>query len=198
MVAQFDLKKGKDVPRPQYSLKIATHVSNLMDSLSRSTTLCYCRYRPRSRIVAGEARDMFNRILVALNSDEQSDYVIQCVLQFQLQPDTLVVLANVIELAESYLELPADLPSVDPQLGQFRHIEKELHRYQGELPCQTMIEIVNGDPPEEIVRLANIYQVDLIVLGSRGLTGVSRILQGSVSSQVVSDAPCTVMVVKGG
>jgi nucleotide-binding universal stress UspA family protein len=53
-----------------------------------------------------------------------------------------------------------------------------------------------GEPTEEIIRLANIYRADLIVLGSRGLTGVNRILKGSVSSQVVSDAPCTVMVVK--
>jgi nucleotide-binding universal stress UspA family protein len=53
-----------------------------------------------------------------------------------------------------------------------------------------------GNPAEEIIRLASIYEADLIVLGSRGLTGVNRILKGSVSSQVVSEAPCTVMVVK--
>lgn len=139
---------------------------------------------------------MFNRILVALDSSDQSDYVIQCVLQFQLQPETVAVLAHVISLSETNLEQPADLPTVDPELGQFRHIEKELKEYQDKLPCRTEMEIVMGDPAEEIVRLANIYQADLIVLGSRGLTGVNRILQGSVSSQVVSDAPCTVMVVK--
>jgi nucleotide-binding universal stress UspA family protein len=56
--------------------------------------------------------------------------------------------------------------------------------------------MVTGDPSEEIIRLANIYQADLIVIGSRGLTGMNRILQGSVSSQVVENAHCSVLVVK--
>jgi nucleotide-binding universal stress UspA family protein len=34
------------------------------------------------------------------------------------------------------------------------------------------------------------------VIGSRGLTGLQRILEGSVSSQVVADAPCSVLVIK--
>jgi nucleotide-binding universal stress UspA family protein len=139
---------------------------------------------------------MFKQVLVALDSSKQSDLVIQWVLQLRIEPDTQIVLCHVIALAESNLELPADLPSVDPEMGQFRHIEKELQAHQALLPCQTELEIVVGDPAEEIIRLASIYEADLIVLGSRGLTGVNRILKGSVSSQVVSEAPCTVMVVK--
>jgi nucleotide-binding universal stress UspA family protein len=139
---------------------------------------------------------MFKQVLVALDSSKQSDLVIQWVLQFQLKPETKVILCHVIALSESNLERPADLPSVDPEMGQFRHIERELQAHQALLPCQSELEIVIGDPAEEIIRLASIYNVDLIVLGSRGLTGVNRILKGSVSSQVVSEAPCTVMVVK--
>lgn len=139
---------------------------------------------------------MFNRILVALDSSEQSNYVIECVLQIKLQPSTSVILCHVIELSETNLEQPADLPFVDPELGQFRHIEKALQGHQANLPCESSLEIVMGDPTEEIIRLSNIYQADLIVLGSRGLTGVNRILKGSVSSQVVSEATCPVLVVK--
>jgi nucleotide-binding universal stress UspA family protein len=139
---------------------------------------------------------MFKQVLVALDSSKQSDLVIQWVLQFQLKPETKVVLCHVIPLSESNLEQPADLPSIDPEMGQFRHIEKELQVHQALLPCQSELEIVMGDPAEEIIRLASIYGAELIVLGSRGLTGVNRILKGSVSSEVVSEAPCTVMVVK--
>jgi nucleotide-binding universal stress UspA family protein len=139
---------------------------------------------------------VFNRILVALDSSEQSNYVIDCVLQIKLQPTTSVILCHVIELSETNLEQPADLPFVDPELGQFRHIEKALQGHQANLPCESSLEIVMGDPTEEIIRLSNIYQADLIVLGSRGLTGVNRILKGSVSSQVVSEATCPVLVVK--
>ncbi|MFM6456178.1 MAG: universal stress protein, partial [Planktothrix sp.] len=78
----------------------------------------------------------------------------------------------------------------------YRHIEKQLRGYQDQLDCQTEIEIVVGDPAEEIIRLANIYKADLIIIGSRGLTGVKRIVEGSVSSLVVSEANCSVWVVK--
>ncbi|MBC6435836.1 universal stress protein, partial [Nostoc sp. HG1] len=41
-----------------------------------------------------------------------------------------------------------------------------------------------------------IYKTDLIIIGSRGLMGMKRIVQGSVSSQVVEEANCSVLVVK--
>jgi nucleotide-binding universal stress UspA family protein len=59
-----------------------------------------------------------------------------------------------------------------------------------------VFEVVQGEPEVEIIRLAHIYNVDLIILGSRGLTGVDRILAKSISSEVVENASCTVMVVK--
>lgn len=139
---------------------------------------------------------MFNPILVALDSTELSEQVIAALKGFQLLPETKVILTHVISPRESGLEQPADRPYLDPKLGLFRHVEQGLQTYQAALPCESDVEIVMGDPAEEIIRLANIHQVQLIVIGSRGLTGVNRILKGSVSSQVVSDAHCSVMVVK--
>jgi nucleotide-binding universal stress UspA family protein len=59
-----------------------------------------------------------------------------------------------------------------------------------------VIELANGDPAEEIVRLANLYTAELVVIGSRGLKGVDRVIQGSVSSQVLENVACSVLVVK--
>ena len=90
----------------------------------------------------------------------------------------------------------ADLPRNKAQELPYRQVEKQLQTYQSHLSCQSDLEIVSGDPAEEIIRLANIHQADLIVLGSRGLTGLDRIVQRSVSGQVVAEAPCSVLVVK--
>ena len=139
---------------------------------------------------------MFSRILVAVDSSEQSDAVVQSVQQIQLSPDAMIVLAHVIPVSEETLEQPADRPAPDPQVGQFRHFEQALQSYAARFTVETALEIVSGDPAEEIIRLSNIYRANLIVLGSRGLTGLNRILKGSVSSQVLTDAQCTVMVVK--
>jgi nucleotide-binding universal stress UspA family protein len=133
-------------------------------------------------------------ILVALDSSDLSEQVIQTLQELQLQPATKIILSNVLPPRSTDLEIAPDRPGFAEE--PYRQVEKQLQVYQAELPCQSELEIVTGDPAEEIIRLANIYQADLIVLGSRGLTGMNRILQGSVSSQVVADAPCSVLVVK--
>lgn len=137
---------------------------------------------------------MFQTILAALDNSDLSEQVMEAVHQLKLEESDRVILAHVISATES--DLPADQPSLDPQLGLYRHVEEQLQVHQAQLNCQTDLEIVTGDPAEEIVRLANIHKAHLIVIGNRGLTGVNRILQGSVSSQVVGDAHCSVMVVK--
>jgi nucleotide-binding universal stress UspA family protein len=49
---------------------------------------------------------------------------------------------------------------------------------------------------EAIVQSASSHDIDLIVLGSRGLSGFKKLLIGSVSSAVVNHAHCSVMVVR--
>ena len=53
-----------------------------------------------------------------------------------------------------------------------------------------------GQPAEVILEVANQEHADLIVVGSRGLTGIKRYLLGSVSSKVSEHAPCSVMIVR--
>jgi nucleotide-binding universal stress UspA family protein len=52
-----------------------------------------------------------------------------------------------------------------------------------------------GDPAEEILRYASRQPIDLIVVGTHGRTGVSRVLLGSVSERVVRGTRCPVLVV---
>ncbi|MDJ0704840.1 MAG: universal stress protein [Leptolyngbyaceae cyanobacterium MO_188.B28] len=139
---------------------------------------------------------MLKTILAALDESKLAEQVIQIVTQLQLKPETKVVLSHVIPAMGDAPTVGADLPRHNAQELPYRHIEKQLQIYQAHLPCQSDLEIVSGDPAEEIIRLANIYQADLIVLGSRGLTGLDRIVQRSVSGQVVAEAPCSVLVVK--
>lgn len=56
-------------------------------------------------------------------------------------------------------------------------------------------EILEGDPAEEIVRLARLRDADLIVVGSRGRGAVTSAVLGSVSQRVVHEADRPVLVV---
>jgi nucleotide-binding universal stress UspA family protein len=53
-----------------------------------------------------------------------------------------------------------------------------------------------GRPDEEIVTLGEEMDAGLIVMGSRGLGGIRRVLMGSVSDSVVRHAHCPVLVVR--
>ncbi|CAL1125018.1 unnamed protein product [Cladocopium goreaui] len=56
--------------------------------------------------------------------------------------------------------------------------------------------LIIGDPATEVVRLANDEHVDMIVMGTHGRTGLSRLLMGSVAEAVVRRAECPVFTFK--
>lgn len=56
--------------------------------------------------------------------------------------------------------------------------------------------VAEGNPANEIVRLAKSESMDMIFLGSRGLGEVKGLLMGSVSHKVLHLAPCTCVAVK--
>jgi nucleotide-binding universal stress UspA family protein len=53
-----------------------------------------------------------------------------------------------------------------------------------------------GSPQKEILQFAGEEAVDLIVMGSHGRTGISRLLMGSVAEAVMRKASCPVLIVK--
>jgi nucleotide-binding universal stress UspA family protein len=56
--------------------------------------------------------------------------------------------------------------------------------------------VLQGDPVSEIIDLARTAPVDVIVMGTHGRRGVSRLLMGSVAELVVRRAECLVLTVK--
>jgi len=53
-----------------------------------------------------------------------------------------------------------------------------------------------GNPAEQVLTLTSKQSADLLVLGSRGVTGLRRLLLGSVAQKVVRHAPCSAVIVK--
>jgi nucleotide-binding universal stress UspA family protein len=57
-------------------------------------------------------------------------------------------------------------------------------------------EVAEGLPFEEIVRVARDKNIDLIVMGTHGHTGLAHLFMGSVAEKVVRRAPCPVLTVR--
>ena len=59
-------------------------------------------------------------------------------------------------------------------------------------------EVIKGYPKHAILDEAERWGADLIVVGSHGYSGLTRLLLGSVSQAVASHAKCSVEIVRGG
>ena len=56
--------------------------------------------------------------------------------------------------------------------------------------------VSSGFPPQAIIEMADDIGADLIVMGTRGLTGFKHLMLGSVAERTVRSPPCPVLTVK--
>ncbi len=71
--------------------------------------------------------------------------------------------------------------------------DKMLAGLSGRSPESVTVTAVHGFPADELIKAAS--DADMIVLGSRGAGGFTRLLMGSVASQVAQHAHCPVLIV---
>jgi universal stress protein A len=57
--------------------------------------------------------------------------------------------------------------------------------------------LLEGDPAQQIVRAARSKRAELLVVGTHGRTGLSKLFVGSVAARVVATASCPVATVRG-
>jgi nucleotide-binding universal stress UspA family protein len=66
----------------------------------------------------------------------------------------------------------------------------------GEIPGNYETEALEGDPAETILRVVDTFDIDIIIMGTRGLGDMRSLILGSQSHKVVSGASCPVMLVR--
>ncbi len=102
------------------------------------------------------------------------------------------------EIAEALAEHPGPLPEAEVQRS-FPTVEQELGRRQREAEATGLRahwKVVVGAPTEVIVAQAETEQAGLIVMGTRGRTGLPHVILGSVAAAVIRKAPCPVLAVQ--
>jgi nucleotide-binding universal stress UspA family protein len=57
--------------------------------------------------------------------------------------------------------------------------------------------VITGDPSARVVELQSLLNIDLIVVGTQGRSGVPRFFLGSVADRVVRSATCPVLTIRG-
>lgn len=141
-------------------------------------------------------------ILVPLDGSEISERALTPAAEFAERFGARLVLMQVIPtLASVAAQTAAGNPQatayVDP--GEVHEAQRETAREQMEAARSragaAAAELAEGDPADEIVARAEREHADLIVMGTRGQSGIARAVLGSVADAVMRRAPCPVLLV---
>lgn len=82
----------------------------------------------------------------------------------------------------------------EPAKDKLQKMLRKIEPTNSAIPCEHRV--ISGDPAHAIVRLAKDEEVEMIVMGTHGRTGLSRMLMGSVAEAVVRRAECPVLTYK--
>ena len=141
---------------------------------------------------------MFHNILVATGPSPWSRYAVDTAIRLAASLRIELVIVHIFE-DDPPFQLPSPVAS-DPALraemeatGQHLLTEAAERATQVQVAHRTVAQW--GAIPEQIVHLATTNQCDLIVMGTRHLTGEKRLMIGRICNAVIATAPCPVLVV---
>ena len=134
------------------------------------------------------------KILFPTDFSHLSDNALQHATTLARETGATLVILHVEEPPIAYGggEMYYGIP--DPDQDEMRRMLDEIRPTDPSVHFEHRM--VMGDPAGEIVKLADEEHVDMIVMGTHGRTGLSRVLMGSVAESVVRRASCPVLTFK--
>ncbi|MDU4202567.1 MAG: universal stress protein [Negativicoccus succinicivorans] len=145
----------------------------------------------------------YNEVLLPADGSENGVRALQHAIELvKLSGGTLLIchVANVVSVISGFDQIPSGSGYVSEQMAEDLEekgkeiLEKLVRMVPADIPVKTIFEV--GSPGPTLSAIAEKYNVDLIVMGSRGLGPLKGIFMGSVSSYIVSHAKCPVLIVK--
>jgi len=127
-------------------------------------------------------------MLVPLDGSALADAVLSYAKELSGRLDLNPVFLHVCE--------PHKIESLPMQQAYIKHAA-ETCRLQSGKSLASRGEVVSGNPAEEILRYADGNDIDLILMGTHGHSGVKRLVFGSVTNRVMQAATMPVWLVRG-
>jgi nucleotide-binding universal stress UspA family protein len=153
-----------------------------------------------------------SRILAAVDGSEQSmraaDSAISIAVKHDAELVALYVFFSQLGYAyASYLSKIEDSPSIAAIVNSakqeashwFEAINNKmanLDNNEHHIMLKSEVIVTSTSVPAAIIDYASINKVNLIVIGTRGRSGIKKVLLGSVAQEVIRESRCPVLVVK--
>ena len=142
-----------------------------------------------------------SRIIVGIDGSGHSQRALEWALKEAALRRVPVTVLTVHQAVRDNLGFVASYPgdadlTAKAEAAAQAETEKVLAALGSSRPESVTVSGVNGIPARELIKAGE--GADMIVVGSRGMGGFSRLLMGSVASQVAQHAPCPVVIVQPG
>jgi nucleotide-binding universal stress UspA family protein len=137
----------------------------------------------------------FKKILVPLDGSKYSEKVLERVSDLVSAFDSKIILLYVIEkpLPINFLDRKEYLSILQKFGNKTLNKANDLLLKNG-ITAKTLLK--KGNIVSEIEKVAKNEKCDLIIVGSKGLGAVTRLLLGSVSNKLAQYSPCSLLIVK--
>jgi universal stress protein A len=157
------------------------------------------------QVVTDEKDLAYDRILVPIDFSEHSKRTVWYATRTATRHNSTIYLLHVFQIPDYVVtpyarrrqnsaEVQSNVVAAEQEAREtLEAFAQEL--LNGGIKVQPYLRV--GYPFDEIVLMANHFKVDLIIIGSHGRSGISRLLVGSTAQRVVEHALCPVLVVKG-
>lgn len=136
---------------------------------------------------------MAKKILVAFDGSKYSNEALREAVDMAKSSGAKLIIVSAVNINE---EFETETPGLADKMTERtrRLLDKVAEKVSAKVEVEKEVHV--GDPYEIIVDVAKKKKADLIVMGSHGRTGLTRLLMGSVAAKVIGHAPCNVLVVK--
>ena len=139
---------------------------------------------------------MFQKILLAYDGSEHSKRAVAVAQDIVLKYDAQVRIVYAFHPISKTIGSPMLEDLMQRETAEGNEIAGEAAKPLREAGLDPHIEILEGPPADAILRVAQIRESDLIVMGSRGLDDARALFLDSVSHKVLQSATCPVLVVR--
>lgn len=139
---------------------------------------------------------MYQHILLAADGSQNSIRAAKEALKIaQINAETLVTIIFIIDMEKAKTDV-LHSSSIESLYMERRRKLVPIEELFNEHQVHYKVEIIHGSPGPEIIKFANTQNVDLVVIGSRGLNSLQEMVLGSVSHKVMKRVQCPAMLVK--
>jgi nucleotide-binding universal stress UspA family protein len=138
----------------------------------------------------------FKKILCPIDYSECSAKALRYAAGLALKDSSRLYLMHVID--KRIYEYEEPMYEALPRPDEARLKEKLTESIPKEIRSDINVEtiVTAGIPANEIINAAREKEVDVIVMGTHGRTGIAHAVMGSVAENVVRSAPCPVLTVR--